>query len=283
MVLLPLLSRCVGIPPPPVSSSGGGGGRAGGGGGRAAAAAVPRARRGPAPSSRRQPGAGWNHAGRGGDSTGKGESAEPCGTAQDGSTDSPPARKAEPLRERPVGSSAARGRRARRLACSPLPRPARYVGSPRGTPAERNAPRRKAEGGGGKRQPRSPSRSRRSGSLQVRRARSRPDGPSSLPRAPPAAWYGPPRGTLGSLGRAARPWRRPGGERAPGVRAGRQRAARRRLAYRAAAAAGPGPPNCLWGLPGAWALSAAAPAAGPRHSRSWAQGRGRRRKSRHFA
>lgn len=148
MVLLPLLSRCVGIPPPPVSSSGGGGGRAGGGGGRAAAAAVPRARRGPAPSSRRQPGAGWNHAGRGGDSTGKGESAEPCGTAQDGSTDSPPARKAEPLRERPVGSSAARGRRARRLACSPLPRPARYVGSPRGTPAERNAPRRKAEGGG---------------------------------------------------------------------------------------------------------------------------------------
>lgn len=209
MVLLPLLSRCVGIPPPPVSSSGGGGGRAGGGGGRAAAAAVPRARRGPAPSSRRQPGAGWNHAGRGGDSTGKGESAEPCGTAQDGSTDSPPARKAEPLRERPVGSSAARGRRARRLACSPLPRPARYVGSPRGTPAERNAPRRKAEGGGGGgRGSRDPRRE------AAAAARSRSGGPEAAPMAPLLFPALPP--PLGTARREAR-WDRLGVQRGPGA------------------------------------------------------------------
>lgn len=282
MVLLPLLSRCVGIPPPPSPPPAAAEGER-----EAAGVAQPlppsleRAAAPPPPHGASPGRVGTTRDGEG-TAPGRERARSRAGRRRTGARiPLPPGRRSRSGSGRsaapPLGEG---GRDASRVLLSPAPRamwalPAGLLRS--GT---LHAVKRK---GGVKRQPRSPSRSRRSGSLQVRRARSRPDGPSSLPRAPPAAWYGPPRGTLGSLGRAARPWRRPGGERAPGVRAGRQRAARRRLAYRAAAAAGPGPPNCLWGLPGAWALSAAAPAAGPRHSRSWAQGRGRRRKSRHFA
>lgn len=145
-MLLPLLSRCVGIPPPRGGQHLRGGGREEGwGSGRR----LRDPRRSPPPPHTARPGRVGPRGGeRGAPEKEQGESAEPCGTVREGSTGpSPAGGRSHPVRERSAAPPSGKAG-ATPPVYSPYTRVLRGL-FPAGlwrTPVERNAPRRSGQG-----------------------------------------------------------------------------------------------------------------------------------------